>query len=147
MDYLIVSNRHIDNGVFFESPASLELYLSQNPVKTLIFAFWSHKVSKEMLDTYQCFGLHIGPLLEGKGRGGSPIENLKALNVYVTTLCAFDMTEELDGGHVRLAIPIFINVAKAEIVKFVDSMLPYIVAYLVTVQPDIPEVFKRLKAA
>jgi folate-dependent phosphoribosylglycinamide formyltransferase PurN len=145
VEFLVISNRRIKNAVFFESPVSLDLYLSQNPTKTLIFAFWSHKVPKAMLDAYQCFGLHIGPLLRGMGKGGSPIENLKANNVKVTTLCAFKMTEGLDDGPVELAIPIYVDNTKEHIINFVDNMLPYITEYLVTPQVPLPERFKRLK--
>jgi methionyl-tRNA formyltransferase len=145
MSSLIVSNRRIQNATFFESPASLEYFLNQHPeVKTLVFPFWSHIVSKEMLEKYDCIGLHIGPLLEGKGRGGSPIENLKELGVKWTTLCAFEMTEKLDGGKVRLAVPIDLRPAKSDIITFVDSMLPFILAYLLAQQPEIPEVFRRI---
>lgn len=144
-DYLVVSNRHIKNGVFFESPVSLSLYLSQNPTKTLIFAFWSHIIKKDMLDAYQCFGLHTGFLLRNKGKGGSPIENLQKLGVRITTLCAFKLTEGIDDGPVELAIPMYIDTSKGEIVQFIDDMLPYVVDYLTAVQPEVPERFMRLK--
>lgn len=145
-NHLVIANRHIRNATYFESPASLELYLSQHPeIVKLLFVFWSHIVSKEMLEKYVCIGFHTGPLLEGCGKGGSPIDNLKALGVVWTTLCAFDMVEEIDGGRVRLAVPINISFAKSRIVEFIDGMLPYMVAYLTAVQPPIPVTFKRIK--
>ena len=144
-DYLVISNRPIQNATYFESPAGLELYLSQHPeIKILLFVFWRWIISKEMLEKYECIGFHSGPLLEGKGKGGSPIDNLKALGVEWTTLCAFNMTEKLDAGRIRLAVPMKITEAKMHIIKFIDSMLPYMVAYLIAKQPEIPEYFKRL---
>lgn len=144
--YLVISNRkNVDNAAYFKSPAELEAYLKLNPKAVLIFAFWSWIVPKWMLDTFKCYGLHTGPLLEGKGKGGSPIDNLKKLGVTWTTLCAFEMNEKIDGGRVVVAIPLRITDPTEYIVGWIDGVLPRIVKYLTTVQPEIPERFQRLK--
>src|SRR6185295_7474193 len=84
---LVISNRRIENAEYFQNPEALETYLKLMPeFDTLVFVFWSWKVEKWMLDTYKCYGFHTGPLLERKGKGGSPIENLQALGVTWTTL-------------------------------------------------------------
>lgn len=145
MKYLVVSNRHLQHTTYFPSPEALEDYLKVNlHINTLIFAFWSWKVEAWMLKQYTCYGLHTGPLLEGRGKGGSPIDNLKKLGVKWTTLCAFDMTGEIDGGRVRLAIPINIEECKAYVVGWISGELPYIVSYLTAEQPEIPERFTRI---
>ena len=61
----------------------------------------------------------------------------------MTTLCAFKMTEKLDGGQVKVAIPISLNMSKEEVIHQADKYLPLISNYLFTKQPEIPETFKR----
>ena len=145
---LVISNRKgVFNATYFKDPIELEAYLKiQRPgsVDTLIFAFWGWKVENWMLNTYRCFGLHTGPLLEGKGRGGSPIDNLQALGVFITTLCAFEMTDVIDGGRVKVAIPIRIDCTKESVISRINDHLPLITEYLAAVQPDIPERFNRI---
>jgi methionyl-tRNA formyltransferase len=144
MTHLVISNRRIANATYFRSPEELETYLKLVRPEALIFAFWSWIVSPWMLDTYKCYGLHTGPLLEGRGRGGSPIENLKALGVTWTTLCAFEMDRGIDTGRVKLAIPFNINASKEFLIKCIDEALPGIVGYLTAKQPEIPAYFKRI---
>ena len=143
--HLVVSNRpNLSNTSYFKSPVELEAFLKLHyEISTLIFAFWGWKVENWMLHTYKCFGLHTGPLLEGKGRGGSPIDNLQALGVFITTLCAFEMTDVIDGGRVKVAIPIRIDCTKESVISRINDHLPLITEYLATVQPDIPERFNR----
>lgn len=147
MSHLVISNRKIDNAQYFKNQAELEAYLKINPREVLLFAFWSEIVPKWMLETFKCYGLHTGPLLEGKGKGGSPIDNLKALGVGITTLCAFEMTEKIDEGRVRVAIPIRLHYPKSVLVNDIAALIPNIIAYLVTDHSSIPERFKRLENA
>jgi methionyl-tRNA formyltransferase len=142
---LVVSNRLIENASYFKNPEELERGLRDHlDPEAILFAFWSWKVPDWMLQRYKCYGLHTGPLLDGKGKGGSPIDNLKALGVEITTLCAFDMNSEFDGGKIRLAMPLYINVSKDHVIYRISQMLPVIVEYLTAKQPEIPEHFKRL---
>lgn len=140
---LIVSNRLTPHTQYFQDPYELESYLEKNDISKILFVFWSFKVSKVILERYKCYGMHTGPLLEGKGRGGDPIGNLKRLGVKLTTVCAFEMTEKIDAGKVKIAIPIYIDGTKEEIIKTIDSRVPEIAEYLFTDQPEIPELFTR----
>jgi methionyl-tRNA formyltransferase len=125
----------------------LDLYLADHPaIETLLFVYWKWKVPDEMLADYRCIGFHTGPLLEGRGRGGSPIQNLKALGVRITTLCAFEMTSEWDKGRVLLAVPLSIEGNMREIWERIYQRLPDMVDYLTTPQPRIPEFFTREEA-
>lgn len=150
-DYIVISNRRIENATYVKDPSELEALLKLTASygtgpKTLIFAFWSWIVPTWILEAYKCYGLHTGPLLEGKGKGGSPIDNLQALGVDITTLCSFEMNEKIDGGRVILAIPIYICKPKEEIIKDIDqNFLPAITDYITTEQPEIPEYFRRIK--
>ncbi len=146
--HLVVSNREVENTTYFQHSGILWDYLDKHPeVDTLIFAFWSWIVPAYILERYKVYGLHTGPLLEGKGKGGSPIDNLKALGVKITTLCAFEMTAEIDGGRVLLAMPLYLNCPKDLIIYRISQRLPMITDYITTKQPEIPETFKRLSDA
>ncbi len=141
---LIVSNRRTPNTAYFENPEALKFHLASEPgITQLLFFCWSWIVPKEMLEKYDCYGMHTGPLLEGKGRGGDPIGNLQQLGVRITTLCAFKMTEKIDGGQVKVAIPIKLEGTKEDIIQKASMYLPEIAHYLFARQPEIPETFKR----
>lgn len=144
MKYLVIANRKIENATFFENQEDLATELAVSDYDVLIFVFWSWIVPPHILKKYKCYGMHTGPLLEGKGRGGSPIENLQAVGVPVTTLCAFEMDEGIDTGRVVLAIPIDISQPKACIIQLIDILLPLIAQYLTMEPVEIPAVFKRL---
>lgn len=139
---LIVGNRVTANTKYLKDPQALNSYLKSCPeIKKILFVFWSWKVPNEILDKYECYGMHTGPLLEGIGRGGNPIGNLRQLGVRITTLCAFKMTEKIDGGKVKLAIPIYLD--DEHLIDTIDDCVPEIADYLFTEQPPIPEFFKR----
>lgn len=140
MRHLVVSNRPLPGLDYFPTPEDLRAFLVYHEIDALIFVFWSWIVPKEMLSKYKCYGFHTGPLLEGVGRGGNPIGNLKQLGVKITTLCAFEMTEKIDGGKVKVAIPIRLD---EYVVECILGYVPMIVQYLITEQPLIPEFFKR----
>lgn len=141
---LVVSNRVVSNAEYFKGPWELVNYLKRNPnIQKILFFCWSWIVPKEILDKYECYGMHTGPLLEGKGRGGDPIGNLQQLGVRITTLCAFKMTEKLDGGQVKVAIPFYLDGTKEELIERAAGYLPMISDYLFEKQPEIPETFKR----
>lgn len=144
---LIVSNRHTLNTQYFNDPDALyDFLLASNDIETIVFVFWSWKVPNWVLIEYKCFGMHTGPLLEGKGKGGTPIENLKNLGVRITTLCAFEMNDTLDGGRVLVATPLYLEGTKDEIVDDIDKKVPLIVDFLTARQPEIPERFERIKS-
>lgn len=145
---LVVSNREeVRNAHYFKNPEALDSFLNAFPEHSaLLFAFWSWVVPPWRLQTRKCWGLHTGPLLEGRGRGGDPIGNLKKLGVSWTTLCAFEMDEGIDTGRVKLALPLYIGGEEPIIVKKIDSLLPDIKDYLTAHQPEIPAFFKRSDA-
>ena len=150
MSHLVISNRKIKNATYFKDPSELTVFLEKEEnghLEVLIFAFWSWIVPPWILDSYKCYGFHTGPLLEGKGRGGSPIDNLIKLGVNFTTLCVFKMNEVIDGGQVVLAIPVSLTQGKDFLIGWIDGFLPRIVDYLTEDRPEIPEKFRRLQDA
>lgn len=146
-NFLVVSNRRITNAEYFLNPEGLEWWLGFHPeIDTLLFAFWSWKVPDSMLAKYKCYGMHTGFLLDGKGKGGSPIDNLQRLGIEWAALNVFEMNSEFDNGRVRLAIPL--ELAKRpifDIVAEIDGLLPSIVQFLRQDISTVPERFKRIK--
>ena len=142
---LVVSRvEGLQNATYFANPQALDEYLTNRPgISKIVFVIWSWKVPNTMLERYECYGMHTGPLLEGKGRGGSPIRNLKALGIEWATTCVFKMTPEFDKGQILAAIPICLNGSEY---PQIDKFLPIIVSYLSQDNSQIPELFKRLPA-
>lgn len=147
MNLLVVSNRHITNAEYFSSPEELEYCLSKRPkIDTLLFAFWSWKVTPQMLRKYKCYGMHTGFLTIGKGKGGSPIDNLIKLDIRWAQLNVFEMNENFDDGKVILAIPIHISPSKDMMIQRIDQVyMPSIMRYLEQDISNVPERFKRIK--
>ncbi len=131
-------------GDYFASPEALEVYLSKHEVDRLVFVIWHWKVPTLTLVSYDCYGMHTGPLLQGKGKGGSPIRNLKKLGVKWATLCLFRMTDKMDAGEVLAAIPISIQGTEAETYRIIDDCLLDIRSFLNQPPIEIPEHFHRL---
>jgi hypothetical protein len=149
MEFLIVSNRKdTDNATYFQSPERLEQFLnngfSESPLTAILFVFWAWKVPDWMLGKYHCYGAHTGFLLDGKGKGGSPIDNLQRLGITWAALNVFKMTRKFDEGSVRLAIPLDISGTKDEVCSDINDCIPYIVDFLSQDISNVPERFKRV---
>jgi hypothetical protein len=146
MKMLVVSNRVINNAQWFSGLEQLEHYLkTRDNIETLLFAFWSWRVPSILLNKYRCYGMHTGYLTEGKGKGGSPIDNLQRLGVRWAQLNVFEMNEGFDDGRVILACPIRVDVPKEQVIQDIDCKLESIIAYLTEKRPEIPERFQRIK--
>lgn len=124
---LAISNRETGNTMHFRDAEQLDYYLRfMSPTKVL-FVFWSWKVPDWIIKKHECYGMHTGPLLEGRGRGGDPIGNLLRRGYTTASLCVFKMTSKLDAGTVKLAIPIPIH---GYIQQEIDGWVPAIKRYL-----------------
>ena len=75
-------------------------YLKYVNPSIIFFPHWSYKVSKRIIQKYNCICFHTGPLPQG--RGGSPIQNLIMINKKKSTVCALKMTENIDAGPIFL---------------------------------------------
>lgn len=117
----------------------------------LFFPYWSWKISKEMLEKYECVGFHMTDL--PFGRGGSPLQNLIIREFKETVITAFRVTDEWDAGPVYLKQPglslegnaqeIFDRASKI----IYNEMIPYILTHDITPVPQTGEVvlFHRIK--
>lgn len=142
---LIISrNPEIKNASYFPSQNDLYTYLNNKHHEKLLFVHWSWRVPDHILKLSKCYGMHTGPLLEGKGRGGSPIKNLIRLGIKWATLCVFEMTPEIDKGKVLIAIPISLSGTLSDIYARIDFFVPRIVEYLNQDNSTIPELFTRI---
>tara|TARA_A100001015_G_scaffold293209_1_gene369515 strand:+ start:2084 stop:2785 length:702 start_codon:yes stop_codon:yes gene_type:complete len=82
---------------------NLDQIFNLNP-KFIFFPHWSHKVSKKLIETFDCVCFHETDL--PFGRGGSPIQNL-IVNGYKTTfITALKMDENFDSGPIYLKKPL-----------------------------------------
>ena len=96
------NNTISDHSLFFidsSNELSLDHLSSINP-RYIFFPHWSHIVSNEILDKYDCVCFHMTDL--PFGRGGSPLQNLILNNFSHTKITALKMSDELDAGPIYL---------------------------------------------
>jgi len=70
-----------------------------NP-RYIFFPHWSHLVSEEITNNFECVCFHETDL--PFGRGGSPIQNLINKGYEKTKITALRMTKDLDAGPIYL---------------------------------------------
>lgn len=125
---------------------TFEYLTSINP-RYIFFPHWSHVVSKDIINRFECVCFHETDL--PFGRGGSPLQNLINKGHKNTVITALRMVEELDAGPVYskrplsligLAEEIFINAA-----KIIFTMIQEIVLNEPTPEPQKgkPIIFER----
>lgn len=142
---VVTCNPAIKQASYFPTPVELYDFLSKTHQDQILFVHWSWRVPNYLLKLSKCYGMHTGPLLEERGRGGSPIKNLIALGVKWATLCTFEMTPEIDKGHVIAAIPISLEGSLEQIYERIDFYVPRIVEYLKQDNTIVPILFKRIQ--
>lgn len=120
-----------------------------NKVK-LFFPYWSFKISKEMMDNYECIGMHMTDL--PYGRGGSPLQNLILRGFTETVITAFRITDEWDAGPIYCKRPLSLAGTAQEIFDrasniIYNEMIPFILTNDIEPVPQEGEVvlFKRIK--
>jgi methionyl-tRNA formyltransferase len=79
----------------------------------VFFPHWSWRIPTVIHRRYECVAFHMTDLPEG--RGGSPLQNLLVRGIHETTLSAFRVVEELDGGPVYLKRPLSLHGSAQEI--------------------------------
>lgn len=125
--YVIVSSKSWNNDlasvlhaktgkVFYQisdpTCISLEYFERINP-RYVFFPHWSHRISKEVFDRFECIVFHMTDL--PFGRGGSPLQNLIAMGIYETKISALKCAEEIDAGPIYLKRPLSLHGAAEEI--------------------------------
>jgi len=72
--------------------------------KYIFFPHWSHIIPAEVYENFNCVIFHMTDL--PFGRGGSPLQNLIAREIYETKLSAIRCVKELDAGEIYLKCPL-----------------------------------------
>jgi methionyl-tRNA formyltransferase len=96
----------------------------------LFFVYWNWKIPKELLDKYECVGMHMTDL--PYGRGGSPLQNLILRGFTETKITAFQVTDEWDAGPVYCKRPLSLDGTAQEIFDrasriIYNDMIPFII--------------------
>lgn len=79
----------------------------------VFFPHWSYLVKDEIFNNFNCVIFHMTDL--PFGRGGSPLQNLIAREIYHTTLTALKCVSELDAGPIYLKKHLRLNGSASEI--------------------------------
>lgn len=78
-------------------------FLEKIKPKYIFFPHWSYIIPKKIYTDYECIIFHMTDL--PFGRGGSPLQNLIANEIYSTKISALKCEEELDSGPIYLKVP------------------------------------------
>jgi methionyl-tRNA formyltransferase len=98
-------------------------------VKQIFVPHWSHIISPEIYEHFECIIFHMTDL--PFGRGGTPLQNLIARGIYKTQITAFRCVKELDAGPVYMKRPFSLHGPAREIyVRFNKSVEDMIVSII-----------------
>jgi len=124
--------------------------MCQSDKVRLFFPYWSWRISKEMLDKYECVAFHMTDL--PFGRGGSPLQNLILRGFTETVITAFRVTDEWDAGPIYCKRPLSLDGTAQEIFDraskiIYNDMIPFILTHNIVPTPQEGEVviFNRIK--
>lgn len=103
-----------ENFIIINNKGDLNLSEIQkiNP-EYIFFPHWSYKITPEIYENFACVIFHMTDL--PFGRGGSPLQNLIAREVYQTKISAIKCTKEIDAGPVYLKEDLALNGSAKEI--------------------------------
>lgn len=113
----------------------------------IFFPHWSHIISAEIYENYECVMFHMTDL--PYGRGGSPLQNLIVRGHTETKLTAFKCVKGIDAGPIYLQRELSLNGAAWEIYDrasdLIEEMIAEVVAKNMTPVPQdgVPTFFKR----
>lgn len=104
----------------------------------VLFPHWSHRIPREIHEAFECVIFHMTDL--PFGRGGSPLQNLIAREIYETKICALRCVEEMDAGPVYLRRPLSLHGSAQEIYLRATGIVQDMMVELVnTSPPAIPQ--------
>lgn len=145
-----VISKYPGRWYFIGSPKQLtvEAVRVLNP-RYIFFLHWSWKVSKELINTYECVCFHMTDV--PYGRGGSPLQNLITRGHRQTKLTALRMTHDLDAGPVYFKEDLCLEGNAEEIYIRAMYLAAQMIKRIIREQPEpLPQtgeviVFKRRK--
>lgn len=89
--------------------------------KYIFFPHYSQKVPPEIFNKFECVGFHMTDL--PFGRGGHPLQNLIARQIYQTKISAFRITERMDAGPIYLKHDLSLEGKASEIYHRVSRII------------------------
>lgn len=101
----------------------------RNP-RYIFFPHWSHIVSAEIYDTYECVMFHMTDL--PYGRGGSPLQNLIERGHTETKLTAFKCAKGLDAGPIYLQRDLSLSGAAWQIYDRASDLIEEMIAEILS---------------
>jgi methionyl-tRNA formyltransferase len=125
---------------------TVEHLLAINP-EFVFFPHWSHRITPDIYDQFNCVIFHMTDL--PFGRGGSPLQNLIARGIYETKISALRCVEGMDAGPIYLKRPFSLYGSAEEIFArasgVIEEMIEEILEKLPepTPQEGVPTVFNR----
>lgn len=151
----MAENLSSETGYRFEQVSNnLDLNLNflnvLNP-RYIFFPHWSHKISREILEKYECVIFHMTDL--PFGRGGSPLQNLIIRGVSDTKICALQCVEEIDAGPIYMKRELSLDGNAQEIYERASTIIESMILEMVTnetiaiPQYGEPTIFKRRSPA
>lgn len=108
-------------------------FISKISPKYIFFPHWSFIVPSKILNKYNCICFHTSNL--PFGRGGSPIQNLIKRKIYSTYVCAFKMTEILDGGPIYYKKKILLKTSLENIFTNISKKITEMIFLIIEKNP------------
>jgi methionyl-tRNA formyltransferase len=132
------------------SPESFSLEtLQQKQPRYVFLPHWSHRISPEIFNSFECIIFHMTDL--PFGRGGTPLQNLISRGFTETKISALKCTKEIDAGPIYLKRDLSLDGTAQEIYEraslIIEDMIYAIVKENITPAEQIgdPVVFERRK--
>ncbi|CAN1499431.1 Fmt Methionyl-tRNA formyltransferase [Burkholderiaceae bacterium] len=126
-------------------------YLELINPRYIFFPHWNWKVKPEIYERFECIAFHTAPL--PFGRGGSPIQNLITRGIKKSPVCAFRMTDIMDGGPIYKSLEVSLHGNISEIFKRIASCIDKIIIQICRDNPHPIEqsgevvIFERLSSS
>ena len=131
------------NWLLVTTPEDLNAALINNRPDFIFFPHWSHIVSRNITERFDCVCFHMTDL--PFGRGGSPLQNLIVRGVQTTKLTALKMVEQLDAGPIYKKDDLTLNGSALEIFERMSNLAIEQIKFILKHQP-IPEPQKNIPA-
>lgn len=113
--------------------------LSELNPRYVFLPHWSHRISPEIFEKYECVIFHMTDL--PFGRGGSPLQNLIARGYAETRMTALRCIAELDAGPVYLKRPLSLLGTADEIFLRAADVVEQMVKHIIKYEPEpVPQV-------
>lgn len=141
-----------ENFVFIGNDSELTFdYLTELSPRHVFFPFWSHRIDRQIYESFECVIFHMTDL--PFGRGGSPLQNLIIRGISGTKISAIKCVEELDAGPIYLKRELTLDGPAQEILDRAATIIESMILEIIQTNPQpIAQVgpatlFKRRKPA